>query len=246
MIGVSEARNYFPRGLGQPETGYRFSVDALLLACFAKAGKGRHGVDLGTGCGAAALGLLLRQGDLSMAGVELDTALAANAKDNARLLGFENQFEIIEDDIVSYKPDGSSCFDFALANPPYRAEGRGRISPDSSRRGARFEGQADLMGFCACASRLVRSRGRFYLVHLPERLPEIFTALDSCGFAPKRLRLVHGRNNSPARIALVDSVRNGNPGLEVEPPLILYSGEGDAAGMTSEALAFCPFLECNG
>ncbi len=246
MSGVADARGYFPRGLVQPEKGYRFSLDALLLACFINVSNGQRGLDLGAGCGAAALGLLLMQNNLQMTGVEIDPQLATAARTNAELLGFSDLFEIVQDDIMSYKLDHSSCFDFVMANPPYRTKGQGRVSPDSSRRVARFEGVAGLAEFCASAARLVKNRGRFFMVHLPERLPEIFSSMNSAGFAPKRIRLVHGRLGSPARMVLVDSVRNGKPGLEVEPPLILYSGSGGDMRLTEEALAFCPFLECNG
>jgi tRNA1Val (adenine37-N6)-methyltransferase len=40
------------------------------------------------------------------------------------------------------------------------------------------------------------------------------------GLEPKRMRLVHGRSDRPARIALIELLRAKPGGLVVEPPLV--------------------------
>lgn len=87
------ARTRFPRGLVQPATGYRFSLDALLLASFARP-RGRRGIDLGCGCGAVALALLLRclEGAFSVRGVDLNPEMVEAARANAQLLGLADRF----------------------------------------------------------------------------------------------------------------------------------------------------------
>ena len=64
---IHSARQFFPRGLQQPEGSLRFGADALLLAAFAARGvegmnearrKQLTAADLGCGCGAALLGFL--------------------------------------------------------------------------------------------------------------------------------------------------------------------------------------------
>ena len=63
---VTTARAFFPRGLHQPQDSYRFGADALLLAAFAAENltslpgtAPRKVAELGSGCGAALLGLCL-------------------------------------------------------------------------------------------------------------------------------------------------------------------------------------------
>lgn len=63
---ITTARALFPRGLHQPQDSYRFGADALLLAAFAAESLAslpgaapRKVVELGSGCGAALLGLCL-------------------------------------------------------------------------------------------------------------------------------------------------------------------------------------------
>ena len=238
----------FPRGLSQPVGGHRFSVDALLLAAFAGLrAKDRRGLDLGTGCGVVGLALLLSQGreDLHITGLDSDPGMLRHAWINAERLGFQRQFEIQNDDVTSYAPENTPPYDFVSCNPPWREPGRGRQSPGLDKARARHEGPAGLVDFAAASRRALKTRGRFFLVHLPERLPEILAVCSGHGLAPKRLRLVHGHAQARAKVLLLEAVKAGGPGLAVEPPLLLYSGPERGAALTPEALAFCPFLQCN-
>ena len=76
-------------------------------------------------------------------------------------------------------------------------------------------------GLLPAAGRLVRNGGRFALVHRPERLPALFSALEGNGFAPKRMALVQHRVDKPPSAVLVEAVRQGRPGLEVLPTVLL-------------------------
>ena len=87
------------------------------------------------------------------------------------------------------------------------------VSADSTR--------CPLSMISAAAGRLVRNGGRFALVHRPERLPALFSALEGNGFAPKRMALVQHRVDKPPSAVLVEAVRQGRPGLEVLPTVLL-------------------------
>jgi tRNA1Val (adenine37-N6)-methyltransferase len=248
------ARQQFPRGLMQPEGGYRFSMDSLLLSCFCHLPNRAVGADLGAGCGVVGLGLLLRgqreNADWGVTGVELDPDAVCSAQDNARLLGLGDRFAVREADVrefVRREPDRAlaQTLDFVVANPPYRDPGSGRVSHGEQRGNARFEQQASFADFCACAARLLRGRGRFFVVHLAERLPDLLQDMRSAGLEPKRMRLVHSRIHEPARMVLLEGVRDARPGLVAEAPLVVYEGQGQATAMTPQALDFCPFLQCN-
>ena len=81
---------------------------------------------------------------------------------------------------------------------------------------ARME-EAALTDWCAAARRLVKNGGRFALVHRPERLAELFGALQNSGLEPKRLQLIQHKEDTPPSAVLVEAVRQGRPGLEVLP-----------------------------
>lgn len=241
-------RALFPRGLAQPAHGFRFAADTLLLAAFAaqgqkpaRPGQALHGLDIGTGCGAAAFGLLLLRPDLDLrlTGIDASPEMLACAEANARALGLEDRLTPRLADAADFT---APAFDFALCNPPFRAPGTGRACPNPGRHGARFEGAGGFGLFAACAARALRTRGTLFLVHLAERLPELLAALMDHGLAPKRLLPVQGRAGQSPRLVLLSALRRGGPGLTLLPPLTLYDAAG---GLTPEAARFCPLLGAN-
>jgi tRNA1Val (adenine37-N6)-methyltransferase len=240
---ILERRAYFPRGLAQPEDGYRFSLDALLLASFVNVTRGQKGVDLGCGCGVIGLALLLRQPGLRLVGIELNPQSVEAARKNAVSLHLTDKLTIEQGDVADWRP--GQVVDFVVANPPYRKLGKGRASAEKDRRNARFEGAGTFAGFARCAAVALKTRGRFAFVHLPERLPEIMADLAGAGLAPKRMRMVHGKADQEARMVLVETVKAAGQGLRVEPPLILHEGTGKGTRLSGQALDFCPFLACN-
>lgn len=240
---ILERRDFFPRGLVQPEDGYRFSLDSLLLACFAHAGRRQTGVDLGCGCGVVALGMVLRQPDLHICGIDLNQEAIRAAEENKVNLHLIDKLTFECADVADWRP--TKVVDFVVANPPYRPLSTGKTSRGEDRKAARFEAKSTFAGFARCAALALKTRGRFAFVHLPERLPGLLADLADNGLAPKRLRLVHGRADETAKMALVEAVKAGAPGLKVEPPLIVHEGKGKQTQLTDQALEYCPFLACN-
>lgn len=246
---IQARRDRFPRGLAQPVEGFRFGADTLLLAAFAasrlkppKRGAALAGLDLGTGCGAASIGLLLLRPELPLVLTGIDTGpeMVAAAGENARALGLDGRFRALLADCNDYRPDAP--LDFVLANPPFRVPGTGRACPDQGRGRARFEGPGGFAAFAACAARSLRRGGLFFLVHLAERLPELLAALDQSGLAPRELLPVQGAAGADPRLVLLSAVRGGRGALALKAPLVLYDA-GNA--LTPEALAFCPHLGAN-
>ena len=240
---VLERRDFFPRGLVQPEGGYRFSLDSLLLSCFARAGRRQRGLDLGCGCGVVSIGMVLRQPDLQICGIDINPDATKAAEENRVGLHLIDKLTFKCADVADWRPE--KVVDFVVANPPYRELGTGRTSQGRDRKAARFEAEGSFAGFARCAAVALKTRGRFSFVHLPERLPELMAALADNGLAPKRMRLVHGRADETARMVLIEAVKAGGSGLKVEPPLILHEGAGKQTRMTEQVLEFCPFLACN-
>ena len=82
----------------QSKDGYRFSIDAILLAEFVTIRQGDVVVDLGTGCGVIPLFLLLIKSVGYSFGLEIQEELAGQAARNVLLNGFDaNQVEPTSD-----------------------------------------------------------------------------------------------------------------------------------------------------
>ncbi|MFP4392246.1 MAG: tRNA1(Val) (adenine(37)-N6)-methyltransferase [Desulfohalobiaceae bacterium] len=240
--------NQFPSGLRQPSKGHRFAVDSLLLSCFPRPKPGDRILDLGSGCGVVCLGLLLQNPGLGLqiTGLELDQEMVACARENAKTLGLQDSCEFLLQDLRQTRQQGQvsvESFDLVLCNPPYREPGRGRPSPNQAKNRARFEVQANLQDFLALCSFALKNKSHLALVYPAQRLDFLLLLLPEYRLRPKVLRLVHGRTESPASLALLLARKNGGPGLEVQPPLFLYTRDKNQNIPSTQALHFCPFLQ---
>lgn len=219
----------------QHEREFCFSLDAVLLAHFATVRSGATVIDLGAGTGVLGL-LLLARGAGAVTGVELNPYMADMANRSISVNGLAEQAKIINADIrdvAALLPSGET--DLIISNPPYRPTGGGFVSPNSNVAMARHEISAGLLEFIAAARFLVKYRGRFAMVHLPERMAEILKAMSEAELEPKRLRLVYPGPDKKPKFLLVEGIRGGKPGLDVLPPLYVYGPDG---GYSPEILAY--------
>ena len=210
----------------QSESEFCFSLDAILLAHFVIVKQGMNAVDLGTGTGVIAL-LLAARGAGHVTGLEFSQSMATMATRSVRLNQLQDKVKIIQGDLCKVKellPAGH--YDLVVSNPPYRPVGGGYISPNVAVAMAKHEVTATLQDVVNAARHLVKTRGRFAMVHLPERMSEIIVAMSQAGLEPKRLQLVHSTMDKKPKMLLIEGVRAAKPGLEVLPPLVVYKPDG--------------------
>ena len=198
----------------QSDACFPLGSDSLALGAFATVRRGDRVCDLGCGAGALLLLLAARAPALELSGVEISPDDGALCRRNLAENGLAGTICTGELGAVC-KTLPAGGFSLAVSNPPYFAAGRGR--PGGT---ARTEGASTLDGWCAAAGRLLKNGGRFALVYRPERLAELFAALQAHGMEPKRLQLVQHGPDKPPSAALVEAVRQGRPGLAVLPTLL--------------------------
>lgn len=222
--------------LWQPRKGYRFSVDAPLLAHFASQGREAqegYGADLGAGCGVVGLLFASFCPRWRLTLVELGSRLAALALVNARDNGFGRRVEVMEGDLRHIGERlGQGAVDLVMANPPYRRADTGRHSPDPERAQALAELTMTLEDLLVAAESLLGPKGALSVIYPAERLPELCVACQAHGLRPRRLRAVHPRQNVPARRVLLEARKGGTSALVWEPPLVL---NGEDGRLTKEA-----------
>jgi len=224
---LDELRGYDLRII-QPTDGYRFSLDPLLLCDFAGAGEGGRVIDLGTGTGVIPLLMARRCPSSRIVGVGVQEGMAALAVRNVAVNVRADRVEIICDDILSIrKRFPASSFDLVIANPPYRKQGTGRISPKAGRDRARHETSATLADFLETAKYLVSPTGTVAFIYHPVRLVEFCTAAAALKLALLRLRMVHGNAGAAGRMVLLELVKGRRGDLELLPPLFVYGADGE-------------------
>jgi tRNA1Val (adenine37-N6)-methyltransferase len=221
--------------LYQPVKGYRFSLDALLLADFARLPAGASVAELGTGCGVIPLILVRKHQNARCVAFESNPNMAALAEENVRTNGLDDRIEIVADDILSIRSHFPvSSFDVVISNPPFRSPNSGKTSPHAGRDAARHETTAGLADFLAAAKYLSKPSGRTYFIYHPSRLAEFIHRAAELKLAVLRLRMVHGTVQAVAKMFLVELAKGSRGEVTVEPPLIVY---GDSGEYTAEAAA---------
>ncbi len=146
--------------LQQPPDGYRFSLDAFLLADFVPAAARPPMIDLGTGCGVVALLLARRFSCARIISVELQTELVRSARQNAVHNSLQHQVDVIQADVRTLSSLFlRETFSTVVCNPPYRRVGQGRLNPHASKAMARHEVTLTLSQLLDAARWAVHQRG---------------------------------------------------------------------------------------
>lgn len=211
----------------QQRRGYRFSIDAVLLADHVRVRPDERVVDLGAGCGIIPLILGYRHPRLNIFGVEIQEALAQLAGLNVKENGMGDRVAILHDDLkaIDIEKTGGPV-DLVVSNPPYRRCNSGRINPDPQRAVARHEIASTLSDIVEAARRLLVPSGRFVTIYTAERLADVLWQLRSCDIEPKVLRTIHAKVQSDAKMILVEGVKDARAGMTLMKPLVIYRDDG--------------------
>ena len=204
-----------------------FGMDAVLLSGFARIKKGETVLDMGTGTGIIPILLRARTEGEHFTGLEIQPECAEMAGRSVAYNGLEADVEIVRGDIKEAADMfGAASFHVVTCNPPYMIGAHGLKNPDMPKAIARHEILCTLEDVVSQAARVLKDRGRFYMVHRPFRLTEIMNVLTKYKLEPKRMQLVHPFIDREPNMVLIEAVKGGNPRITVERPLIVYEKPG--------------------
>lgn len=211
----------------QKKAGFRFGVDAVLLADFTKVKKGERVLEMGSGTGIIPLLLTKRYHPRHIDGLEIQEPMAEMANRSVEMNGLSEKIKIHAMDLkTATSVFGKAVFDVVVTNPPYMKVVSGVNCPEEERNIACFEVKCDLTDIINTARDLLRTGGRFYMVHRADRLVDIICTMKEAGLEPKRIRFVQSKADSKPHLLLIEGSRNGGPELRFEPPLIIYQEDG--------------------
>ncbi|MBM7098037.1 MULTISPECIES: tRNA1(Val) (adenine(37)-N6)-methyltransferase [Alteribacter] len=216
-------------GIIQRRDVFVFSTDAVLLSKFASIPKrGGRMIDLCAGNGAIPM-MLTKRTDAPIDAVEIQEPLVDLALRNMKNNGLDKQVNVIHQDITKLHGDVAwGRYDVVTCNPPYfpmTVNERDR-NENKTISLARHEITCTIDDVVRIASRLVKYRGKFALVHRPERLADIMSALRTYDLEPKRIQYVHGKRGKEANMVLIESMKSGSPGLKTLFPISVYGEDG--------------------
>ena len=221
LIKKDEAIDTFLDGrlkIIQSNHGYRFSVDALLLAEFVSVKGTDYVVDLGAGCGIISLLIAINREVKFIFGLEIQEGLASQARRNIALNHLEEKISITRGDLRNL-PINPGSANVVICNPPYRKGKSGRINPDSGKAIARHEIAANLNDILTAGKTLLEPGGKLALIYPANRLAEILITMRAYSLEPKRLQIVFPDAASNAKLAMIEGRYTGNPGVKILPPV---------------------------
>lgn len=207
-----------------------FGIDAVLLANFAAQDLQPHHqvLDLGTGTGIIPLLLWGKGQPKHIDALEIQKDMVEMATRSIALNHLQDKIHIIEGDIKS-PPDSlpSNHYDLIVTNPPYMEYKGGLKNPSQGKAIARHEIRCNLEDILTTAKRLLKSRGKFYMIHRPHRLVDILIQMRALGIEPKKVRFIQPTTKKAANLVLVQGTKGGKVQLTLEKPLYVYRENGE-------------------
>lgn len=207
---------------------FSFSLDAVLLAHFARIGKRDHKVvDLCAGNGAVGLFLTAKtQADITM--IEIQPKLADMAQRSVELNQLTDQVKVINADLVdSLDYLKKDSVDVVTVNPPYFVNyDDSQKNPNPHLAIARHEIATNLETVIQTSSGLLKMNAKFFCVFRPDRLTDLLVTMRANRIEPKRIQFVRSRATDNANMVLVEGIKDGKlNGVNVVADIIVYDGE---------------------
>ena len=211
----------------QNEEKFCFGMDAVLLSGFAKVKPGESVLDLGTGTGIIPILLSAKTEAGHLTALEIQEESADMARRSVALNGLSERISVVAGDIKEASVlFGKATFDVVTTNPPYMNDNHGLKNPDLTKAIARHEVLCSLEDVVREASLVLKPNGRFYMVHRPFRLAEIFAVMQKYKLEPKAMRLVHPFADKEPNMVLIEGLKGGKSMIKIAPPLVVYKEPG--------------------
>lgn len=211
----------------QDKGRFCFGMDAVLLSGFARVKQGEKVLDLGTGTGIIPILLEAKTDGEHFTGLEIQPESADMASRSVAYNDLQDKIDIVVGDIKDASQRfGASSFNVITTNPPYMIGQHGIKNDQDAKAIARHEILCDLDDILRESAKMLKPSGRFYMVHRPFRLAEIFSKMIEYRIEPKRMQLVYPFVDKEPNMVLIEGLRGGKSRITVEKPLIVYKQPG--------------------
>lgn len=214
----------------QKKGGYRFAVDAPLLADFIQTKQTDRCVELGTGSGVISLLLSIKPFS-HITALEIQESLFHLARKNVRLNRLEKKISIVHADFLEFRPP--QRFDVVFSNPPYIKKQTGRLGTTAEKSIAKHEVKCDILGVMKKTAELLEKEGKAYFIFSAKRKWEFLQAVESAGLRAKTIRMVYPyKGKQPNFLLSQCAFLPSDTEARILSPLFLFDEEG---GYTPEA-----------
>jgi len=236
QVRPDETLDTFYRGrilVLQRKNGFRFSVDAPLLADFIETRESDEILEIGSGCGIISL-LLSIKPFRHIVALEVQPGLAELARRNVMLNNLVGRVTIVQKDFRHYHPYRK--FDVIFSNPPYIKKDTGFLSSSPEKNIAKHELMCSLEEILTWTKTWLKETGRAYFIFPDNRRQEFEDELARQNLHLRSRRFVLPRENEPPNFMLAEFRFEAGSTLLL-PPLILYGPEGKYTAEVEEIFA---------
>lgn len=203
-----------------------FGIDSVLLANFVESNSSKNNiVDLCSGSGVISVIVSQKKKCNKIYALELQNEMYDLLDRNIKINSLEEKIIPLKGDVKSFSM--KEKVDIVVSNPPYKEVGTGVENTNTVKYIARHEKECTLEDIFKCSSKLLKQKGKLYLVHKPQRIPDLISEARKYKLEPKKMRLVYPTINSKPSIVLMEYVYFGGNELEVLSPLIEYNENGE-------------------
>lgn len=205
----------------QSKNYFKFSLDSLLLANFVEFNfTDKLVLDLCTGNAPVPI-ILSENKKIKIYGFELQKEIYELAVKSIKVNQIDN-VEIINDDVknsLNYFPGNN--FDIVTCNPPYFKYTKNSIINENEIKSiARHEIKITLEDIIKIATKQLKAKGKFYIVHRSDRLIEIINCLNKYNFGIKKLQFVYSNIDANSSMVLIEAKKDCKNDVKVLKPII--------------------------
>ncbi|MDP4144246.1 MAG: tRNA1(Val) (adenine(37)-N6)-methyltransferase [Bacillota bacterium] len=216
----------------QKKTAFRFGVDAVLLANYARVKKGSRVIDLCTGTGIIPFIIAGKTEASNITGIEIQSEMVEMSDRTVLYNNLQNRINFINGDLKDLRLlKGLEKSDVVTVNPPYKLHNSGLINPNDKNAIARHEICCKLEDVIIACKTVLKDNGRMYMIHRPDRLVDIMCLMRKHKLEPKSIRMIHPSISKAPNILLIEGQKNGGSFLKWEAPLYIHTEDG---GYTDE------------
>ena len=222
MIVKNDLFDYKNRYIFQDNEGFKFSLDSILLAEFAKFKESNKQV-LDACSGNCAIPLIMSTyNDSHYDAFEIQKEVYELGKKSIEYNKLDN-INLINDDVNNIdKYFNNDYFDVITCNPPFFKMGDKKVININSKKAiARHEISFKLEDIFKIAKKHLKDQGLLYIVHRPERIDELFVYANKYNINIKCLQLITTKKDEKPSIVLVKCVKNSKMGLVVNKQLCI-------------------------
>ncbi len=210
---------------------FMFGIDSVILSSMIKSLSSSN-VILDFCSGSAVIPILLttRVKYNKIIGIELQKEMHDLAVRNVKLNNLDSDIEVLNCDIKDYKKINEyvkNKVDVIVCNPPYKKIGTGIVNENSVKYIARHEDKCNLEDIFISSSKLLKTKGRLYIVHKPERLVDLISLGRKYNLEAKNITMMQPKIDKRASLLFIEYVKDGGNECNVNPVLIQYDDTGD-------------------